>query len=219
MIRTRTHAEGDLGVELKYRLFWGPEIGSTYCLFYRQKISSFFTLKTLVRMRYFQWKFFPDFLPGFLSLRFPELDDLDSQNLILHKSTKPFSIRTYTLSFMPMMDMLAARYREYRAAGYSSKDSHRLAFQDVTEVMQQEPEPDRDPYLSVVYSNDEGIWFLHFCTNLYYPSLVLSGMTIERSATRNGKPGHIVHVAASERWVPADYTGKDPRTKAKHKSH
>jgi hypothetical protein len=42
-------------------------------------------------------------------------------------------------------------------------------------------------------------------------------MTIERSATRNGKPGHIVRVAASERFVPAEYPGKDPRTKAKHK--
>lgn len=43
-------------------------------------------------------------------------------------------------------------------------------------------------------------------------------MTLGRATTKDGKPGHIVHVAASERFVPADYPGKDPRTRAKHKS-
>lgn len=42
-------------------------------------------------------------------------------------------------------------------------------------------------------------------------------MTLGRPATRNGVKGHIVHVAANERFVREEYAGTDPRTKAKHK--
>jgi hypothetical protein len=41
----------------------------------------------------------------------------------------------------------------------------------------------------------------------------MSGSTV----TRGGKKGHIVHVAANTRFVPSEYQGKDPRTKAAHK--
>jgi hypothetical protein len=42
-------------------------------------------------------------------------------------------------------------------------------------------------------------------------------MTVKRAATKDGVKGHMVAVAASERFVPETYPGKDPRTKAAHK--
>ncbi|MDD2246349.1 MAG: hypothetical protein PHC39_04625 [Proteiniphilum sp.] len=40
-------------------------------------------------------------------------------------------------------------------------------------------------------------------------------MVIKREATRQGRPGHIVHVQASDRFVAKHYPGTDPRTKAR----
>jgi len=38
-----------------------------------------------------------------------------------------------------------------------------------------------------------------------------------REVIRNGQRGHIVHVEASDRFVPGTYRGNDPRTKAANK--
>jgi hypothetical protein len=43
------------------------------------------------------------------------------------------------------------------------------------------------------------------------------GDKVGKPVTRGGQQGHIVKVAASERFVPSTYPGKDPRTKAAHK--
>jgi len=38
--------------------------------------------------------------------------------------------------------------------------------------------------------------------------------SIGREVTRGGIKGHLVHVEANTRFVPSQYPGKDPRTKA-----
>ena len=44
-------------------------------------------------------------------------------------------------------------------------------------------------------------------------------MSIIRPAVRGGVKGHIVKVSANERFVPGDYPGTDPRTKAKRRKN
>lgn len=40
-------------------------------------------------------------------------------------------------------------------------------------------------------------------------------MAVIRPTTRGGKRGHLVRVKSNTRFVPSDYPGNDPRTKAK----
>jgi len=55
-----------------------------------------------------------------------------------------------------------------------------------------------------------------FLQKVYFLITILFLMT-GSTVTRDGKKGHMVRVAANVRFVPAEYKGTDPRTKAAHK--
>lgn len=59
--------------------------------------------------------------------------------------------------------------------------------------------------------------YLSFLQKLYHLAILFFFMAQGPVVVRKGVRGHIVTVAASERFVPENYTGKDPRTKARHR--
>jgi len=127
-------------LELFFPIFFGIFIYIFYSCFYGE------------RTRLFESKFFPDFS----RLKNSPVFSRSFKNQFCTNLHNPFYYLR-TLFLMPSMNLLAERYRQYRAAGYPSKQAHQMAFHDVMEEEVAAQEQYQDPYLSVVYSDEEGI--------------------------------------------------------------